>query len=106
MSTATSGRAREYLVRDEMIVAGWTFVMRSAGSKGPADIAMAHPEHGLALVQIGTASKALSPSARAMLCHVANLCGALPILATRHKGETSYKLVTNDRPSTWEDWTP
>jgi hypothetical protein len=38
--------------------------MRAAGSKGPADLAMLHPLHGLAWVQVGPATKALSPADR------------------------------------------
>ena len=55
MSTATNGRAREHRVRDLLTARGWTPIMRAAGSKGAGDLLMAHPVHGGALVQVGTA---------------------------------------------------
>ncbi|MFJ4284032.1 hypothetical protein ACIPY0_00135 [Paenarthrobacter nicotinovorans] len=104
MSTATSGRAREYKVRDHLIQQGFELIMRAAGSKGPADIAMAHEEHGLALVQVGTAGKALGPADRTRLLRAAHLCSALPILATVHRGAITYRIVTNETPRHWAAW--
>lgn len=107
MSTATSGRAREYKVRDHLISMGWSFIMRAAASKGPADIAMASEEHGLALVQVGTeASKSLGPSDRTRLVKAAELCAALPVLATVNRGVIRYRIVTLDQPRHWEDFDP
>lgn len=106
MSTATSGRAREYKVRDHLISMGWSFIMRAAASKGPADLALAHPEHGLGLVQVGTTSKSLGPADRARFVAAADLCSALPILATVQRGIIRYQLVTLDQPRHWEDFDP
>lgn len=106
MSTATSGRQREYKVRNHMITKGWEQIMRAAASKGPADIAMAHEEHGLALVQVGTASKRLGPADRKRLLRAAWLCSALPVVATVHAGTIRYALVHDGVPSDWEPWTP
>lgn len=106
MSTATQGRAREYKVRDAMIDAGWVYIMRAAGSKGPADIAMAHEEHGLALVQVGTAGKNLGPTDRTRLLTAAYLCSALPIVARVDRGVIRYAIVHDGVPSDWEPWTP
>lgn len=107
MSTATSGRAREYRVRNHMINAGWRLVMRSAGSKGAADLAMVHDYHGLALVQVGTANKRLRPADRERLLEVAGPCGALPIVASVMAGiGIRYWLVTPDAPGKWTEWQP
>jgi len=107
MSTATNGRAREYKVRDHMIKqGGWELIARAAASKGPADIIMAHEEHGAALVQVGTENKRLGPAERARLLRAAWLCSALPIVATVHRGEIRYALVHDGIPSDWEPWTP
>lgn len=104
MSTAEQGRRREHVVRDELIERGWTFIMRAAASKGPADLAMAHPEHGLALVQVGTEGKTLGPADRERFVSAAEMCGALAVLATRAPREaTRFRLVTRDRPSTWQE---
>lgn len=107
MSTATQGRAKEYKARDDMKEAGWEPIMRASSSKGPADLLMAHEEHGAALVQVGGKSKSLGPADRARLLRAAFLCGALPILAVVIPRQgIRYWLVTADTPSTWEDWSP
>ena len=106
MSTATAGAARERHVRDHMIDHGWHLVARSAGSKGPADLVMVCPTRGLALVQVGTPGKTLGPADRARFLGLAELCGALPLVATVHRGiGIRYALVVDGPPSTWETWT-
>lgn len=86
---------------------GWHFIMRAAASKGPADIAMAHPEHGLALVQVGTeVSKSLGPADRERLVKAAELSSALPVLATVNRGVIRYRIVTRDQPRHWEEFDP
>ena len=105
MSTATNGRAREYRVRDRMIDAGWLLVARSAGSKGAADLVMVHPFHGLALVQVGTASKQLGPADRDRFVTIAEACGALALLASCSPGvPPTFWVVTRDTASKWERW--
>ena len=107
MSTATAGRGREHKVRDHMADHGWTPIMRSAASKGAADLAMAHPEHGLALVQVGARSKTLSPADRARFLNAAELCSALPVLAiAANRTPIRYWLVTAGTASTWQEWKP
>lgn len=107
MSTATSGRAREHRVRDHLIRNGWTYIMRAAGSKGPADLLLAHLEHGPALVQVGTASKRLGPADRARFLHAAELCNALPLLATVHPGQgITYWVVNHGTAGTWHPYRP
>ena len=106
MSTATDGRAREYKVRDHLISLGWEPIFRSAGSKGPADIGMATPLRGLALIQVGGAGKTLGPADRKRLHRAAWMCGAMPVLANVHKGRITYREVTLDKPSQWPDWEP
>lgn len=111
MSTATSGRAREHKVRDDMIRRDWRLIARSAGSKGPADLVMAHLEHGVALVQVGTAAKSLGPDDRSRLLWAAYLCSALPIVAqvipTPGKPtRIDYWHVSDAPPSKWERWEP
>lgn len=104
MSTATNGRAREHRTRDRMIDAGWTAIMRAAGSKGAGDLLMGHPIHGGALVQVGTENKSLGPAARERFVTAADLICALPILATWSHSGVRYFLVTRDKPSTWTEW--
>jgi len=105
MSTATDGRRREYKVRDDMTEDGWHYIMRAAGSKGAADLLLAHPFHGAALVQVGSKSKALGPAERERLCYAADLCSALPLLAiVIPRQPIAYWLVTRDTPAKWDRW--
>jgi hypothetical protein len=103
---ARNGAARERRVRDHLIKAGWELIARSAGSKGPADLVMAHPEHGTALLQVGTGNKRLGPADRGRLLHAAALCAALPILATATRAGITYWWVGPGTASTWTEWSP
>lgn len=105
MSTATSGRAREHKVRDDLVSRGWLPIMRAAASKGPADLFLAHPVHGGALIQVGTGNKYLSPAARDRLCTAAEMCGALPLLAVAAPRQPiAYWWVTRGTAGTWSRW--
>lgn len=108
MSTASSGAARERRVRDHMIDAGWSFIMRAAASKGSADLLMAHPTHGAALVQVGTfKSKHIGPVARTRFLRDASLCSALPIAALVIPGVgIRYHLINPGPASHWTEFTP
>jgi len=89
-------------VRDDMATRGWVPIMRAAASKGPADLLLAHPVHGAALVQVGRKSKTLGPADRERLCTAAELCGALALLAVHlPRAGVTYWLVTRDTPSRW-----
>lgn len=106
MSTATTGRTREYRVRDHLTANGWVPIMRAAASKGPADLLLAHPDHGAALVQVGSKSKVLGPTDRDRFCTAAELCGALALLAiVIPRQPVQYWSVTRATPSKWERWT-
>lgn len=102
---ARNGAARERRVRDYLAERGWLPVMRAAGSKGAADLLLAHPLHGAALVQVGTIHKSLGPADRARFCHAATMCGALSLLAVATRTGIRFWLVTLDKPSTWTEFT-
>lgn len=105
MSTATTGRRREYVVRDDLTAHGWTYIMRAAGSRGCADLLLAHPIHGAALVQVGSKSKRLDPDDRDRFLHAAELCSALPLLAVViPRAGIRYWLVTRGTGRTWHEW--
>lgn len=105
MSTATAGRAREHKVRDDLAADGWQLIARSAGSKGPADLVMAHEWYGVALIQVGTQNKTLGPADRTRLLDAARLCSALPLVAQviPRRGIT-YWLVSEGPASTWTEF--
>lgn len=103
MSTASIGRAREYQVRDFMIAAGWSFVMRAAASKGVADLLMAHDHHGAALIQVGSKSKAIGPNDRLRFVDLADMCGAIPLLAiVIPRAPLIFWRVTTESPGKWD----
>ena len=105
MSTAQLGARRERMVRDDLITHGWEPIARSAASKGPADLVMAHAEHGVALVQVGSRSKTLGPADRERLCHAAELCSALSLLAiVVPRQPIRYFAVTRETASKWQEW--
>ncbi len=103
---ARNGRAREHRVSKWMFNRGWFQIMRAAGSKGVADLAMYHPLYGLAWVQVGTAkSKRLSPLDRDRLVAVAEQTNALPLLATSGPGiPTRLWVVTREAAGKWKEW--
>jgi hypothetical protein len=107
MSTATTGRAREYKVREDMKGHGWRQIMRSAGSKGSADLYMVHLIHGGALVQVGSPSKTLMPADRVRFVTDAADTGNLAILAiVAPRVPIHYWQVTTAAPRGWLVWNP
>lgn len=104
---AKAGAAKEHVVKNAMVDAGWLHIMRAAASKGPADLLLGHPIHGGALVQVGSKSKSLGPADRARLLEAADLIGALAILAVvvPRKG-IRYHVVSLGPASTWTEFTP
>src|SRR5438045_7132285 len=107
MSAATSGRAREYRVRDHLDAAGYPYIMRAAASKGAGDLLHGHPLVGAVLVQVGTGNKTLGPEARMRFLGAAALIHALPILASvvatpGKPTAITYWRVGPDAPQTWE----
>lgn len=108
---AHAGRRREWLVRDALTAAGYPHVMKAGGSRGPADLLHGNPIVGAVLVQVGNGRKTLNQEGRDRFCEAADLCHALPILATviaqpGRRTVIRYWRVTRDIPSTWNEWTP
>jgi hypothetical protein len=107
MSTATTGRAREYKVREALKEHGWRQIMRSAGSKGSADLYLVHPVHGGALIQVGSRTKTLLPADRARFVTDAADTGNLAILAiVTPRAPIRYWQVTTASPRGWHAWHP
>jgi hypothetical protein len=66
---------------------------------------MAHPEHGAALIQVGSRSKTLGPADRERLCCAAELCSSLALLAVViPRQPVAYWLVSRETPSRWTRW--
>jgi hypothetical protein len=76
MSNYTRGRRREHQARAILEAAGYT-VMRSAGSKGCADLAAWNGDH-LRLIQIKAGARGASPAEREAFARV-----PVPPMATR-----------------------
>jgi hypothetical protein len=97
-----NGKVREYKVRDEMVNHGWATVSQSGGSKGAVDLVMVHLEHGHAYVQVGSRTKTLGPADRERLCDLADIDGALPILAiVVPRQPVTYWHVDRGTPGGW-----
>lgn len=105
---AQNGAARERRVMKHLATRGWLTIMRSAASKGAADFLSAHPTHGAALIQVGTAaSKRLGPDDRNRLLDAAELCSALPLVALCAPGlKPRFYIATRDVPSRWDEYLP
>lgn len=107
MSTASVGRAREHRVSAAMGREGWVQIARSAGSKGPADLVMAHHRKGIALVQVGGPGKKLGPDDRARLRFASGLCRATPVLArVMPRAGIEWFVVGPGKPATWTEFKP
>lgn len=88
-----------------MVAHGWTHIMRAAGSKGPADLLLGHPEYGGALIQVGSETKRLGPGERGRFLHSAEMIGALALLAVVIPRQgISYFEINRGLPKTWARW--
>jgi Holliday junction resolvase len=88
------GRQFEYRVRDKYAKKGW-FTIRSAGSKGVADIVAIHPAGIIHFIQCKNHG-AISREERIRLAETAYKYGALPIVAQQgHKRGQIMLVVLN-----------
>lgn len=116
MSGARRGTIAENLVREDLGERGYD-VVRSAASKGAADLWAVH-ENEVLFVQVKLAKRGertvrLSPAERWELLRLARrVHGGLAIAATRTIGdrwnpaENVYRLITGPGPKDWEPWEP
>lgn len=109
MSTATTGRYVEHLVRDELRAHGWVVAARAAASKGPADLVAIRPNL-VAFVQCKKTDPQLSPAERGQLIALADVLGlhlALPIVACKPlRQPIQWRLLTGPGPKHWMPWSP
>lgn len=82
MSTATKGRAAEHEARATAETHGY-YVLRSAGSKGAADLVAFREGHAPLLIQVKAGKSAFGPVDRAKLVHLAGIAHGIPLLAER-----------------------
>lgn len=113
---AARGRGAENAIRDELGAYGYD-VMRSAGSKGAADL-IAVGDRFVVLVQVklvktGKPFGMPSPAEREQLLRIAGRLGnAYPVAACRTEGSggrpavTVYRLLTGTGPKQWTSWAP
>lgn len=107
MSTASRGRRREHLVRAELERHGF-HVLRSAASKGPADLIAIRT--AVVCVQVKPDTDALTPALRRRLIALADAVGAglgVPVVATKPLGlPISWRFLTGEGPDEWLPWQP
>lgn len=125
VNTSAQGRDLELAVMALLRERGWT-TMRSAGSKGIADV-VALPDYTLqvpgmrlVLVQCKVSNANIGPSDRADLTSLAHRSNALPLVATRADRGTgtrvqyreatgmwvAFRELTGPGPKDWTEWHP
>lgn len=115
MNHAGRGTRAENAVRDELGACGYD-VMRSAGSKGAADLMAIHDGEILfvqvKLVEVGRSYKQPSPAERRELVRIAARCKGVAVIAQRHPGagarpgRTSWWEQTGPGPEDRRSWIP
>lgn len=121
VNTSAQGRNLENAVQAMLNERGWT-CMRSAGSKGTADVVAipAHPDLPYLLVQCKLTNPNIGPAERLALTTLAVPCQALPLVASRgDRGEGTrvqyredtamwivFRELTGPGPKDWEPWYP
>ena len=116
VNQAGRGARAENDVRDEL--GGWGYdVIRSAASKGAADLWAVHDGGEIIFVQVklgewGRPFKMPSPAERDQLVRLAHRANGAPVAACRIPGAgsraayTHYRLLTGTGPKDWLLWTP
>lgn len=109
MSEYEKGRRAEYEVRDHLQAHGYA-VIRSAGSKGIADL-VAFRRGFVLFVQVKRVDEPLTPAERAALLGLADHLGshiAVPLLALRLPRQRNifYRVLTGPGPGDLLDWEP
>ena len=106
MTQYNDGRRFEYKVRDALREDGYE-VLRSAGSKTKIDLVAMKPGQ-IIFVQCKL-NGLCSPAERSKLRDLAQMVGALPIVAYSHKegraaATVRYRLLTGDGPKAFCPW--
>lgn len=96
MTNYTRGRAFEYAIKHDLDSRGfWT--LRSAGSHGIVDlVAVSLDGEGTLLFVQAKRDGRISPADRKILCNIAALASAHPILASKATGALIYQLLTEN----------
>jgi len=92
MSHYSRGREFEWRTRDELAAAGYD-VIRSAGSKSKVDLVALKQGQAL-FVQCKSGASWPGPAERTELRRLANLVGALPIVASREREGRAASVIT------------
>lgn len=106
------GARVENLIADELRERGYD-VIRSAGSKGAADLTAVH-DGELCFIQVKVGSTALpSPAERTRLLRIAGRVRAYALVAyrmedptDRRKQVTGWRHLTGSGPRDWQPWIP
>ncbi len=105
MTHYDAGRRLEYKVRNDLRDNGYDTVLRTAGSRGAADLLAFKPRQ-LLLVQVKNIRDP-GPDERKALIALARLCPDVfvPIVATRGlRGRVVYRQLTGTAPGDWQPW--
>ncbi|MGW4121041.1 restriction endonuclease [Nocardia sp. NPDC004711] len=103
MTNYRQGRGLEYEVRDHLQAQGYD-VLRSAGSKGAADL-VGFKVGEIVFVQCKR-SGTCPPAERVALLRLAGLVAGVPLIASRPpRQRIHYRRLTGAGPKDWLPWT-
>lgn len=106
-NTSAQGRNFENQIQHDLERFGYR-TMRSAGSKGAADVVAFGPR-SILFIQAKISQGTVSPAERRGVLALADLYGshiALPLTATKRSVWTDYRLLTGPGPKDWTPWEP
>jgi hypothetical protein len=105
-NTSAQGRAFENQIQHDLERYGYR-TMRSAGSKGAADV-VAFGHRTILFVQAKVSQGTVSPAERRGVLALADLYPVIgsPLTATKRSVWTDYRLLTGPGPKDWTPWEP
>lgn len=105
-NTSAQGRAFENQIQHDLERYGYR-TMRSAGSKGSADV-VAFGSRSILFVQAKVSQGTVSPAERRGVLELADLYPSIgvPLTATKRSVWVDYRLLTGPGPKDWMPWEP
>ena len=105
-NTSQQGRKFENQIQHDLERFGYR-TMRSAGSKGAADV-VAFGTRAILFVQAKISQGTVSPAERRSILALADLYPSIgvPLTATKRSVWTDYRLLTGPGPKDWTPWQP
>jgi hypothetical protein len=105
-NTAKQGASFERQIMHDLQRYGY-LTMRSAASKGPADV-IAAGDREVLVIQAKLSDPQIGPTARRAVLELADRMGptAVPLVATKNTIWVVYRVLTGPGPKDWTPWEP